>query len=95
MTDHAEGSAEEAGRRRVSTCVLALRWLAGQLAAERHPLAHVPAQVAASLLEEQVGGCRMCGAPLPQPARTGRPRSRCLRCSPSRRKPSAKSTIAA
>jgi hypothetical protein len=86
---------DEAALRRTSTSVLALRWLAGQLAAERHPLAHVPQQIADALLEEPVGGCSLCGAPLPTPARTGRPRSRCTRCSPPRRKQPANGTLAA
>jgi hypothetical protein len=74
-----------------------LRKLAADLAAEGSGYAHVPADLARSLLElPPVGGCSLCDAPLPPPARTGRPRSRCLDCSPRRcRKPSAMSTVAA
>lgn len=76
-----------------STSILALRWLAGQLAGERHPLAHVPSQVAAALLEDPVAACTLCSGPLPAPLGRGRPRSRCERCSPPRRKATANSTV--
>jgi hypothetical protein len=82
--------------KQVGQAVQVLRWLASELAGERHPLAHVPQQVAAALLSGPGAGCcRLCGGPLPMPALTGRPRVRCERCSPSRRKLSAKSRMAA
>lgn len=68
--------------RRLGATVTTLRWLAAQLAAESHPLAHVPVQLADALLTEPVGGCRGCGEPLPTGNRTGRPRLLCLACSP-------------
>lgn len=71
---------------RVGRAVHVLRWLSGELAAERHPLAHVPAQLARALLEDPAAGpgCTLCGGELPAAASTGRPRTRCLRCSPRR-----------
>jgi hypothetical protein len=82
--------------RRLSIVVLSLRWLAGELARDRHPLAHLPEQLADALLAEpDEAGCRVCGGPLPVPLGVGRPRVRCERCSPPRRKPIAKSTMAA
>lgn len=73
---------------KVGDVVRILRVLSGELARDRHPLAHVPQQLASALLDEPVEGCQLCGGELPPPARTGRPRVRCLRCSPPRRKPS-------
>ena len=81
--------------RTVSNVVHVLRHLAGELARERHGLAHLAADCADVLAApEPEDGCRLCGAPLPPPAPTGRPRSRCLRCSPPRRKRAAKGTVA-
>ncbi|GAB3048749.1 hypothetical protein GCM10027053_03900 [Intrasporangium mesophilum] len=79
---------------RLSATVRVLRWLSGELAAEHHALAHVPAQLASALLEEPAAGeCRTCGGPMPPPSRTGRPRSMCLSCSPARGKVAEKSTV--
>jgi hypothetical protein len=81
-------NAEQAGR-----AVHVLRWLSHELAAEKHPLAHVPAQLARALLEEpSAASCRSCGGELPAQERTGRPRVLCLTCSP--RKTREKSTVA-
>lgn len=80
--------------RRLGNTVAVLRWLAAELAVERHPLAHVPAELARALLEDPVGGCRACDGPLPAPARTGRPRALCLVCSP-RRKPQENASVSA
>lgn len=68
--------------RRLGNTAAVLRWLAGQLASEKHPLSHVPIQLANALADVPVGGCRGCGEPLPAPQRTGRPRVMCLVCSP-------------
>ena len=78
---------------RRSTVILSLRWLAGELARDRHPLAHVPDQVADVLAGAGDEGCRVCGGRLPVPLGVGRPRVRCESCSPPRRKVSAKSTV--
>lgn len=67
--------------RKLSNAAVLARWLAGELARERHPLAHVPAELAAALLDVPVAGCKDCGAPLPV-QRKGRPRLFCLACSP-------------
>lgn len=76
---------DEAARHRLSTCVLTLRWLAARLADERSGYAHVPGQIADVRLDEAPAlGCSICGRPLPEAAGTGRPRSRCLTCSPRR-----------
>lgn len=79
---------------RLSAAVQVLRWLSTELAGERHALAHVPAQLAARLLEEpDAGSCRSCGGALPTPSGTGRPRAMCLSCSPRRGKLAQKSTV--
>lgn len=78
--------------RRLGNTAAVLRWLAAQLAAEKHPLAHVPAELACSLVTAPAVGCRSCGGSLPPRERTGRPRVLCLECSP--RKTPEKSTIA-
>jgi hypothetical protein len=57
--------------RRLGSMNAVLRWLAAELAAERHPLSHVPIQLANALTDVPVGGCRGCGGPLPKPQRTG------------------------
>lgn len=68
--------------RRLGNAVTVARWLGRELASEKHPLAHVCAQLVAALTDLPVGGCRGCGDPLPAPQRTGRPRVLCLVCSP-------------
>lgn len=83
----------------VSDAVHQLRRLASRLAAERHPLAHVPQQVANQLVndrgpaprpaggfvESPTGNCERCGRPLPLPTvKPGRPRKLCTVCSPRR-----------
>jgi hypothetical protein len=69
---------------RVGRAILLLRWLSRELAAEGSKLAHVPVQIADALVL-QAGGCSLCGGPLPAPVGRGRPRSRCLDCSPRRK----------
>jgi formylmethanofuran dehydrogenase subunit E len=77
--------AENAANR--GALVRILRWLAAEMARDGYPLAHVPQQVAARLLDDLDGsiGCKRCGEALPAPARTGRPRTLCLACRPRRR----------
>jgi hypothetical protein len=84
----------ERSERRLGNTVAVLRWLAAELAVERHPLAHVPAELARALLDPPDDGCRVCDGPLPAPAQTGRPRVLCLHCSP-RRKTSVNVTVGA
>lgn len=76
--------------RQLGNASAVLRWLAGQLAAEKHPLAHIPAGLASALLEVPAAGCRTCGDPLPAPERTGRPRILCLACSPRKTQENAR-----
>lgn len=83
----------EQAARRLGATVTTLRWLAAELAADRHPLSHVPVQLADALMSEPAGGCRGCGEPLPAPQRTGRPRVLCLVCSP-RKTPENKRVVA-
>ena len=81
---------------RLGQAVQVLRWLASQLASDRHPLAHVPQQVASALLAEPEQACRLCGGELPpRLIGAGRPRVRCETCSPPRRKSDANPTMAA
>lgn len=85
----------------ISVAVKELRRLALRLKAERHPLAHIPQQVANRLVdvrapaptpiagfeESPTGNCAQCGRALPMPTmRRGRPRTKCTACSPPRRK---------
>jgi hypothetical protein len=79
--------------RRLGNTAAVLRWLAAQLASEKHPLSHVPMELANALTDVPVGGCRGCGDPLPAPQRTGRPRVLCLVCSP-RKTPENKRVVA-
>ncbi|NYI78741.1 hypothetical protein [Nocardioides panzhihuensis] len=79
--------------RRLGNTSAVLRWLAAQLAADKHPLAHVPADLARSLLDVPAEGCRSCDGPLPPAERTGRPRVLCLTCSPRRGKPMQNATV--
>jgi hypothetical protein len=75
----------EAAQRRISNAVTVLRWLTGELVAGQPVPAYLPGQIADALLADPVGGCSLCGAALPPPQRgRGRPRSRCLDCSPLR-----------
>lgn len=84
----------------ISAAVRELRALASRLAAEHHPLAHVPQQIANELVDVRgpaptpvgpyepspTGNCAKCGRPLPLPTMgRGRPRTLCLTCSPRRR----------
>lgn len=86
-------SASEVTARRQGQLVTVLRYLAAQLASEKSAYSHIPMQLVSALLEEPVGGCRTCGAPLPVRNRTGRPRLLCTACSP--KKTSEKSRVAA
>src|SRR5439155_24587690 len=81
--------------RQLGDVVRVLRWLSGELARERHGLAHIPAQVATILADPRpAAGCRLCGATLPpRSSGAGRPRVRCEQCSPSRCKSSANSKL--
>lgn len=79
--------------RRLGSAATVARWLGRELASERHPLAHVAAQLVTALTDLPVGGCRVCGDPLPAPQRTGRPRMLCLVCSP-RKTPENKRVVA-
>ncbi len=83
-----------------SVAVQSLRQLSRELKKDRHPLAHVPNDIARVLIDNHVptpalpaqkqpsptGNCRQCGDALPLPSmRRGRPRTLRLTCSPSRR----------
>ena len=70
--------------------VAVLRWLAGELHADRHPLAHVPMELAAVVADGGPRtGCKRCGGPV-EPVRVGRPRVTCETCRPPRRTPEPK-----
>lgn len=86
----------------ISAAVKELRSLASRLKAERHPLAHIPQQVANRLVdvrapaprlpeglkESPTGNCTACGRALPMPTMgRGRPRTKCTICSPPKARP--------
>jgi hypothetical protein len=78
-----------------------LRKLSGDLRRDRHPLAHVPQQIANRLVDvhapapqiiksqyepSPTGNCKRCQRPLDMPTmKRGRPRQMCTICSPPKR----------
>jgi hypothetical protein len=93
------GELEEERAEPLSAAVARLRWLAGELARDRHRFAHVAQEVANSLVDVRApaprlpngfepsptGNCSRCGRALPLPSMKGRPRKMCTVCSPPRR----------
>src|SRR3954468_14755845 len=83
-----------ADQRQGSAAVQMMRWLGDQLMGERHELRFVPKQIADMLMAGPEHVCTVCGGPMPEPIRMGRPRVRCEMCSPPRRNVSAKCRLA-
>ena len=69
-----------------------LRYLAVELQREKHPLAHVPLQLAGLVRDGGPGtGCKRCAGPVEQCGR-GRPRLHCEACRAPRRTTAPKSS---